>query len=214
MNKIKLLYDVFKTMKEKESFKGNIKVDAVKSKAMVLSFSNEFSTNTTTGETKVKINSESNFDGKKAKHESTTEFNMKDCKHHKFHHNMHIHHHEMCCENGGIKAKLSKITFMLNILNNLKTEEKDDRSILSLDLKEIISEIKEQHKDLDKKHQNSCEHDIDKQHPNHCACMKEFLCSTYSDAVLNIYVNKNNEVEKIEVSANGENSFNALVNLA
>ncbi len=213
MNKIKVLYDVFKTMKEKESFNGNIKVDAVKAGTKVLSFSNEFSTNSTTGETKIKINSESDFDGKKAKHESTTEFNMKDCKHHKFHHNMHMHHHEMCCGHDGIKGKLSKITFMLNILNNIKTEEKGDRSILSLDLKEIISEIKNHHKDLDKNHQNSAEHDMDK-HPNHCACMKEFLCSTYSDAALNIYVNKNNEVEKIEIIANGENSFNALVNLA
>ena len=54
---------------------------------------------------------------------------MKDCKHHKFHHHMHHHgmgmHTGMCCEHGGIKAKLSKITFILNMLNNLKAEEKD-----------------------------------------------------------------------------------------
>ena len=46
MNKIKLLYDVFKTMKEKESFNVNIKVDAAKGETKVLSFSNEFATNT------------------------------------------------------------------------------------------------------------------------------------------------------------------------
>lgn len=213
MNKIKVLYDVFKTMKEKESFNGNIKVEAVKGGTKVLSFSNEFSTNTVTGETKVKISSESDFDGKKAKHESNTEFNMKDCKHHKFHHHMHMHHHGMCCEPGSIKAKLSKITFILNLLNNLKTEEKDGKLILSLDLKEIIKEIKEHHKDLGEQHKDSCDHNMDDHH-KHCACIKEFLCAAHTDAVLNIYVNKNNEVEKVEVVANGENSLNALINLA
>ena len=38
------------------------------------------------------------------------------------------------------------------------------------------------------------------EHHKHCAFIKELLCSENSDAVLNVYVNKNNEVEKIEVS--------------
>ncbi|KZL92511.1 hypothetical protein [Clostridium magnum] len=210
MNKIKLLYDVFKTMKEKESFNVNIKLDAVKGEEKVLSFSNEFNTNTTTGESKAKINSEFNCDGKKVKHESNTEFNMKDCKHHKFHH--HMGHHAMgCCEHGGIKAKLSKITFILNILNNLKAEEKDGISILSLNLKDIINEIKDQHKDLAEHHKNFHTQEMGEYH-KHCDFIKELLCSENSDAELNIYINKNNEVEKIEVSAKGENSLDALVN--
>ena len=210
MNKIKLLYDVFKTMKEKESFNVNIKLDAVKGETKVLSFSNEFSTNTTTGESKAKINSEFNCDGKKVKHESSTEFNMKDCKHHKFHH--HMGHHGMgCCEHGGIKAKLSKITFILNVLNNLKAEEKDGISILSLNLKDIINEIKDQHKDLAEHHKNFHIQEMGEYH-KHCDFIKKLLCCENSDAELNIYINRNNEVEKIEVSAKGENSLNGLVN--
>lgn len=212
MNRIKVLYDVFKTMKEKELFNGSINVDSSKGGTKVLSFSNEFSTNMTTGETKIKINSESDFDGKKFKHESNTEFNTKDCKHHKFHH-MHAHHHGMCCEHGGIKAKLSKITFVLGVLDSLKIEEMDDKLILSLDLKEIIKEIKEQHKNLDKQHKHFCDQNKDEYH-KHCACIKDFLFNTNNNAVLNVHVNKNNEVEKIEIVANGENSLNAVVNLA
>lgn len=52
MNKIKVLYDVFKTMKEKEVFKGSVKLEATKGDVKVLSFSNEFETDTKSGETK------------------------------------------------------------------------------------------------------------------------------------------------------------------
>ena len=51
MNKIKVLYDVVKTMKEKEVFKGNVKFEAAKGAVKVLSFSNEFETNIKSGET-------------------------------------------------------------------------------------------------------------------------------------------------------------------
>lgn len=216
MNKIKLLYDVFKTMKDKELFNGTISVDAAKGEAKVLSFSNKFNINVATGETKAEISSEFDLEGKKAKHQSNTEFNIKDCKHHKFHQHMHMKHQDIgnhCCEHGGIKAKLSKITFILNILNNLKADGKDEKTVLSLDLKEVIKEIKEQHKDLNNEHQNSCKHHINDHH-EHCACIKEFLCSDHDEAILNVYINKNNEVEKIEVDAKGENSLNVLVNLA
>jgi hypothetical protein len=216
MNTIKLLYDVFKTMKEKESFNVIAKVEAVKGELKVLSFSNEFTTNTVTGETKAKISSEVDCDGKKIKHESNTEFNIKDCKHRKFHHHAHgmgNHKSGTCCEHGGIKAKLSKITFVLNVLNNLKVEEMDGLSVLSLDLKDIIKEIKEQHKNLAEHHANSFNQNI-AEHHKHCIFIKELLCSENSDAVLNIYINKNNEVEKVEVTAKGENSLNALINFS
>lgn len=212
MNKIKLLYDVFKTMKEKEAFDVNIKVDAAKGEEKVLSLSKEFITNTTTGESKAKINSEFNCDGKKVKHESNTEFNMKDCKHHKLNHHM-GHHGRGCCGHGGIKAKLSKITFILNVLENLKAEEKDGISILSLNLKDIINEIKDQHKGLAEHHKNLHVKEMGDHH-KHCEFIKALLCSENSNAELNIYINKNNEVEKIEVSAKGENSLNALVNFS
>lgn len=212
MNKIKLLYDVFKTMKEKELFNVNIKLDAAKGEEKVVSFSNEFNTNTTTGESKAKINSEFNCDGKKVKHESNTEFNMKDCKHHKFHH--HRGQHGMgCCEHGGIKAKLSKITFILNVLNNLKVEQKDEVSVVSLNLKDIINEIKDQHKDLAKPHKNFHTEEMGEHH-KHCEFIKELLCCENSDGELSIYINKNNEVEKIEVDAKGESSLNALINFS
>ena len=111
MNKIKVLYDVFKTMKEKEVFKGNVKLEAAKGDVKVLSFSNEFETNTKSGETKANINVDLDAEGKKVKHESNSEFNIKDCPHHGFHRGMHKHKHGMNMHgmsgHGGIKVHLS-----------------------------------------------------------------------------------------------------------
>lgn len=225
MNKIKVLHDVFKTMKEKEVFKGNIKLEATKGDVKVLSFSNEFETNTKSGETKANINVDLDGEGKKVKHESNSEFNIKDCPHHGFYRGMHMHHHGMNMEgmggHGGIKGGLSKVTFILNLLNNVEVEEKDEKSIISLELKEVFKEIKDMHKEC---HKGMDEEKImenirqmkegnDRGFHKHHEFIKKLLCSKDSDAILKIYANKNNEVEKIELSSKGENTVNGSLDL-
>jgi len=220
MNKIKVLYDVFKTLKGKEIFNGVVKVEAVKEETKIISFANEFSRNNVTGETKVKINSELDIDGNKAKCDSNAEFIMKECHKHGFHGTHHMKGHEHNFNHEGVKNKLNKITFMLNILNNLNAEEKDDKSILTIDLKDILKEMKDMraefHKDLSKEeidelHKKFHEGKHDGHHKHH-KFIKELLSSEYEDAVLNIIVNKNSEVEKIKITANGETNVNASVN--
>ncbi|MDR3596043.1 hypothetical protein [Clostridium sp.] len=220
MNKIKVLYDVFKTMKDKELFKGNIKVEAAKGEVKVLSFSNEFEINTKSGETKAKLNVDLDAEGKKVKHESNSEFNIKDCPHHKFHKGMHMHHHRMH-GHGGIKAGLSRITFVLNLLNNVQIEEKEEKSIISLELKEVLKEIKDMHKDFHKEidnekilEYNKQMHDgMNKDFCKHHEFIKEILCSEQSDALLKIYANKNNQIEKVEISAKGANTIKGCLDL-
>jgi hypothetical protein len=225
MNKIKVLYDVFKTMKEKEVFKGNIKLEATKGEVKVLSFSNQFETNTQSGETKAKINVDLDAEGKKVKHESSSEFNIKDCPHHKFHRGMgmHMNNHGMH-GHGGIKAGLSKVTFVLNLLNNMQVEEKEGKSVISLELKEVLKEIKDMHKDF---HKDINDEKISEYHKQmhkginidnnefhkHHVFIKELLCSEQSNAVLKIYANKNNEIEKAEISAKGENTIDGSLDL-
>lgn len=213
MNKIKVLYDVFKTLKGKEIFNGEVKVEAVKEDTKIISFANEFSRNNITGETKVKINSELDIDGNKAKCNSNAEFTMKECHKHGFHGMHHMGGHE------GVKNKLNKITFMLSILNNLNAEEKDDKAILTIDLKDILKEIKtmkaEAHKDLSDEefnefHKKFHERKHDEHHKYH-KFIKELLSSEYDSATLNIIANKNNEVERIEITANGETNVDASV---
>ena len=221
MNKIKVLYDVFKTMKDKEIFKGNLKVEAAKGELKILSFSNEFETNTKSGETKAKLNVNSDVEGKKVKHESNSEFNIKNCPHHKFHKGMHMHHHGHGCGHGGIKSGLSKITLVLNLLNNIQVEEKEEKYIISLDLKEVLKEMKDLHKDFHKgideekilEYQKQMHDGMNKDFHKHHKFIKEILCCEQSDALLKIYANKNNEIEKVEISAKGENTINGTLDL-
>lgn len=219
MNKIKVLYDVVKTMKDKEAFKGNIKLDAVKGGVKVLSFANEFETNTKNGETKANISLDLDDEGKKVKHESNSEFNMKCHKHHKFHHGMGMHHGMH--GHGGIKAGLSKATFILNLLNVMKVEEQEGKSVISLELKEVLKEMKDIHKDFHKEISDEKRAEWNKKmneggandfHKHH-KFIKELLCSEDSDTLLKIYANKNNEVEKVELSGKGENSINGSLDL-
>lgn len=225
MNKIKVLYDVFKTMKDKEVFKGNVKLEAAKGDVKVLSFSNEFETNTKSGETKANINVDFDAEGKKVKHESSSEFNIKNCPHHGFHRGMHMHNHGMNMHgmrgHGGIKGGLSKVTFMLNLLNNVQVEEKDEKAIISLELKEVFKEIKDMHKEFHKgideekimEHIKQMKESDDRGFHKHHKFIKELLSSENSDAVLKIYANKNNEVEKVEISSKGENTVNGSLDL-
>ena len=221
MNKIKVLYDVFKTMKDKEIFKGNLKVEAAKGELKILSFSNEFETNTKSGETKAKLNVNSDVEGKKVKHESNSEFNIKNCPHHKFHKGIHMHHHGHGCGHGGIKSGLSKITLVLNLLNNIQVEEKEEKYIISLDLKEVLKEMKDLHKDFHKgideekilEYQKQMHDGMNKDFHKHHKFIKEILCCEQSDALLKIYANKNNEIEKVEISAKGENTINGTLDL-
>lgn len=221
MNKIKVLYDVFKTMKDKEIFKGNLILEAVKGETKILSFSNEFETNTKNGETKTKLNVNSDVEGKKVKHESNSEFNINNCPHYRFHKGMHMHHHGHGCGHGGIKSGLSKITLVLNLLNNIQVEEKEEKSIISLDLKEALKEIKNLHKDFHKgideekvlEYHKQMHDGVNKDFHKHHKFIKEILCCEQSDALLKIYANKNNEIEKVEISAKGENTINGTLDL-
>ena len=223
MSRIKILYDVFKTMKDKEVFNGDVKVETLEKGKKIFTFSNEFSTNNKTGATKAKISTEIDYEDNKLKHESTTEFNLKDKHyHHGGRHGMRMHGKHPECSNGSnIKNKLSHVTFMLGVLNKIKVEEDGDKTLLSLDLKEIIKEIKEMAPELNDK---AFEEMKENRGQNHHAFVKKFMDMETTDANLKVWINKSNEVEKIEILANGnknvtadelcEESFKLLLKLA
>ena len=215
MNKIKVLYDVVKTMKEKEIINGVINFQVTKNEINVVSFNNEFHKDNISGDVKAKISKEINTDGKKIRQQTEVEFNTKNCHHHKFLHGMHgMHKHNH--EHLDMKVKLSKAAFILNILNNLEADNKEDKIVLSLNLKEVIKECKELKTEFQKnlndipmdKSNGTCPTENMKGPHNHHEFFKQFLCEEYKDAVLNVIINKNNEVEKIKILANGEKMVN------
>jgi hypothetical protein len=128
-------------MKEKEAFKGTLKAEGIKDNAKKFSFNNEFEKDISTGQTKAKIITDVDCDGTRVKHESSTEFYSKDgCKH--------MHRHIMsqmqsCHGKCGIKEKLTGIAFVLSMFNNIKVEEKEDKSYnLTLKLSDIPEDLK------------------------------------------------------------------------
>lgn len=196
MNKIKVLYDVVKAMKKKEEIKGTAKLEVVKGDKKLVSLHNEFTKNTVSGDIIAKLIKEINMDGNKVKKETNIEMNIKASPFHKFHHGIHREHGN----------KLSKVLFALNALDNLNVEENDDKLILSLDLKEVIKEGKELRDEFKNKNNKEAHHH------KHDECIKKFITSEYEKAELIVTVNKANEIQKIELSADGENIINGSVN--
>lgn len=222
MSKIKLLYDVITTMKEKESCSGNLKVEGSKDQVKIFSLNKEFEKNMADGRIKAKISLEVDCEGKKVKHESNTEFDGSSFQgtgqhgmgHILFRH-CHGHHPnhgpmgacgDMKC--GGAKEKLSKLAFLLGVLNSMQVKEQQDKStVLTLDFNEIPGELKKMihGKLLHKKMHHEHEHQ----------CVKEFSNMEILNAGLNIFINKNKEVEKITLTVKGKkkDDLNVLHNV-
>ncbi|MDR3540846.1 MAG: hypothetical protein P4L69_07795 [Desulfosporosinus sp.] len=205
MSKIKLMYDVINTMKEKEVLSGIFKAEGKKDQLQVASFINEFEKNLLNGETKVKISTELDLNGKKVKHESQTEFTMQGCcvgnRHHGLMHHMHHHHLDQNQEDircGGIKEKLTKLAFLLNIFNQIQVDEQEDKSVmLSLNLSEIPDELK-------KVLQERMIHKTMPEHHRHHGFMKEFCTLNDPKVRFSLWITKAREVEKIEVTIEGK----------
>lgn len=206
MNKIKVLYDVFKTMKSMEAFKGEFKLETEKDKATVMSLTNEFEVNISNGNGKVKLESDLDCCGNKVKHESNTEFDLKDC----------CESNELwkkiCGNNEGLKCRglkgyLNRITFLLRLLNKINLKELEDGAVLTLDLKEFCKEA------CPECSKEACCEDSSK-----CCCgydcFKEFLNCDYDEIMLTIWINNNSKIEKLEAEANAsDRRIKALLNL-
>jgi hypothetical protein len=221
MNKIKVLYDVVKTMKGKEVFKGILKVDGKKGGEKFLGIVNEFEKNQTEGRVKSKLNTEFNYEGKSFKHESNTDFNMEGCgshEHHGFMKHMHMHMHKHNHDQsemrfGGPREGLNKIGFALGILNSIKLEEKEDKSaIVKLNLMDLPEEMKELFHEKMKKgrgNENSENHEFHKNFggenfKGHQDFMKELHGMKNPNVEINVWINGYSEVEKILITATGK----------
>ncbi|MDR3588757.1 MAG: hypothetical protein P4N41_03760 [Negativicutes bacterium] len=188
MNKLKVMYDVVKTMKNKEAFNGTLTVQVHKDETRLFSLRNEFEKNLLTGQTKAKINSELDYEGNTAKHESNTEFirtHPGECRHHEF--IRHMHHSAGC---RGLKGRLSRLALGLSVLTAIQTREQEDKttviSLSAADLpEETIALMRE------KINQAGACH-----HPRH-GFLKEFCEAASLDFVIEIFVNKASEAEKI-----------------
>ena len=212
MSKIKLLYDAVMVIKDKESCSGNLKVEGSRDGVKIFGLNNDFEKNLGEGRTKAKISLEIDCEGKKVKHESSTEFacpDAQDGKRHDFLRHMMLHHGRSHhpnqgqidgCQTGrccGFKEKLNRLALMLSVLNNLKVEQRDDKStVLALDINEIPGELK---KNI---HEKLLQHKMGHERGRECM-FKEFSGMEVLNGGVNIFINKNKEVEKIVLAVAG-----------
>ncbi|HBE79913.1 MAG TPA: hypothetical protein DDW65_19360 [Firmicutes bacterium] len=217
MNKIQLMLDVVKTMKAKESLQGTFNAEAKKDQVKIFSVDNQFARNTVTGATKVKINTDYDYDGNQVKHESNTEFNLKDFQpgmHAGFHEHMRMHR-QMHCQPGesgafsfpghsgihscGFKGGLSRISLLLHVLNNIALEEKPDQSfVLSLNRTDLPEEFKQ----LMQERMNQPEVRQAFEHEAH-GFLKELHMVESPALTVNMIITKKYEVEKIKLEFSG-----------
>ena len=196
MNKLKLLYDVVKTLRDKEVINGAATVEVQKDQAKIFYVKNQFQKNLTTMQTTATITSEVDYEGKKVKHQSTTEF-TNECPGNGVRHKLFKHMHHAGGRCGGIKAKLTKIAFVLDILNSIKVEEQADKTILvTLEMTELPEEIKTLI-------QGKMSHAASYHNQDRCCFMKEFCCMEKGNFSFAMSVNQNYEIEKIVVTFDG-----------
>ena len=235
MNKIKLMYDVAKAMKEKEVFIGTLEVEAKKDQIECFALKNEFEKNLVSGQVKVKINTALDCEGKQIKHESTSEFNLQNCcggKHHHHHLRKRFHSHcctevSTCCDTEesnccctGIKGKLSAFAYILRLIDKVNINElENNAAALSLNIDEIPEALM-QH--IHGRFQHCCT-PADSAGQECCSGMKDLMSIEKPVIDLNILLNADKAIEKVVITASGtskgkddqthEMSFKAELNL-
>ncbi|KLU61654.1 hypothetical protein CEB3_c20870 [Peptococcaceae bacterium CEB3] len=203
MNKLKLLYDVITTMKEKESINGSLVLEGKKDQVRFLSLRNEFQKDLAAGAVKAKISAELDTEGKKIKHETSLEFNSTEqmAGMHR-HWGRHMHRHfgpeEMSREgirHPGIKHRLTALASFLNLLDTMQVSEREDKTWLTLNPGEFLAEFKTMHAEM---HQGP-------EHEHHVPLpFKEFAAMEKPAAELTLQINKKKEVEKVTFKVEGK----------
>ena len=195
MNKIKLLYDVARTMRAKEKVVGVLTAQVRKDQEEVFSARTEFG-KSATGEASAKVSCELNLDGSRVKRESHTEYSPAgDCRHgHGLFGKLFRHHHgtRECC---GIKGFFTKISFALGILSSLQAEEQGNGgAVISLNLSDLPEELKKLL--LEKMNQKHACH-------QHCCILAESDVLEALDGVVVLTVNKGREIETFTINLDG-----------
>lgn len=193
MNKIKFFYDVVKAMNNKEILMGTLSVQVHKDDDALFLLRNEFEKNFVTGQTKAKLSTELDYEGKMALHGSHLESKRTHSgEHHRQHVAFNHSHHAYPLAHRGIMGQLSKVAFALSVLTAIQTEEQEEKTLLSLSAKDLPEDIKTLV--LEKVSQaGGC-----RRHGHHC--FKEFVTVEQLDFVVNMVIDKRFEVEKVVIN--------------
>lgn len=200
MNKIKLLYDVVKTMRDKETLAGKLTVEGQKDHNRVFALTNEFTKNNSTGQIKADINVEAEREGHAFKHRSQTEFvHGYGHRHERHGERMRRWHHGHEEQHGGMwKHKWNRLAFAMHVLNELNVKEQEDGGAeLTLELNECPPELRRHLQEKwDSRHKGHAS-------TPHAAFPAEWLMAENPLLKLNVRLNANREIERVRLSVEG-----------
>lgn len=195
MNKIKVLYDVVKAIRKQEGISGLLTADIQKDEISIFTMKNQFEKNFLTGQTKAKINTQVDYEGKTVRHDSDTEFSMPSGRgfHHGMAHRHHFgamaamqHHGGRCGHMGG---RFAKLAFVLGMLNALEIKEAEDNTlVITLDSANLPEDAKEL---VRERMSHGGAH-----HSRH-GFMKEFSSLTQLDFTVTACLDANYDIKKV-----------------
>ncbi|WP_297635235.1 hypothetical protein [uncultured Clostridium sp.] len=213
MNKLEVLYRMSKTMKGKNNIKGNVsfvgKSKDVEFANVTNNFEKDVENKTMKIDANIVVNTEDVQVTKSVKKD--LDFN----KMHEHHHGHHGHHGK--CK----KNKFAKLEMLFKTLNDMELIENGDEKVIQLDIKEMldkkVEKMKAMHEAMgDKKecmHKCECE-DLKELIKVKHAIFKEVCHGNYDKVMLKLTINKDFEIQSVNIKANGEKEveFNAELN--
>ncbi|MDP3478840.1 MAG: hypothetical protein Q8R88_03655 [Desulfoprunum sp.] len=193
MKKIKLLYDVARTMKNMAKIDGSITVGVQKDQETVFSLQNKFEKDEA-GKVKANVSAKMNMNGEDLTRESTTEFTLTGdhcpCTMWKSFHGRQDTAH---CR--GIKGVFHRISTALGILSSLKVEDQPNgAAVISLNLNDVPDEIKTMLREkMQQKHAS---------HPD-CGGMQGCQNVEMLNGLVVVTVNEKHTIDKLTVNLDG-----------
>ena len=193
MKKIKLLYDVARTMKNMAKIDGVITVGVQKDQETVFSLHNKF-VKDEAGKVKANVSAKMNMNGEDLTRKSTTEFTLRGdhcpCTMWK---SFHGRHNTAGCH--GIKGVFHRISTALGILSSLKVEDRPNGGAeISFNLNDVPDEIKTMLREkMQQKHAS---------HPD-CCCIQECQNVEMLNGLMVITVNEKHSIDKVTVNLDG-----------
>ncbi len=211
MNKLGLLYDVVKRLKEQEKFEGALQVTVTKDQTKIFGMESEFLKNLQTGTTRSTVKTVFDCDDRQMKHESQTEFHCKDG--HGFHGRGHHHglpwHGHRLPHHGqgrGAKGGLQRLAFGLQLLNQLKVEEQADQSLaLTVSSKDLPAELRQEIVEHVSRHHHFQQR-METTPGRGGDCWSLFHQLTDPEVEFCVFIKPNQQVEKLILVVNGTGS--------
>ncbi|MGL5614750.1 MAG: hypothetical protein ACRDD2_00735 [Sarcina sp.] len=202
MNELELLYSAFENFKNKRIFEGNLTVNCFNSEKQLLNCTGNFSKDLETGILKIKYDGNINTEDIKCIHKIDNETNLKSiCSKYQKHNSEKIGSFDFL-------ENFIDLSVLLSLLNSLEINTNEDNSTtLTIDLKEIATDLKEDDFDCFDSEANSHLVTISK------IVLSDIASEKYDSIVLTGFISANKEIEQISIKGLGKQTLDVNLSL-